>query len=432
MRFTGNSAKTFKGSFVRALAVVMSVTLIFGMCTCLTGCDFIKGLRRGFKQSQKELSKSELARIIAVAIMNEKNVSDSFSAIPESQLDNISYSVFAQYCMVLRKTSQAHGTPDSFRFLTDTEKAHYFASIDADAGEEYKTIDEYGDMDVVELCYTKDRDADAPPVRFTLAVNDGKYSVAGQYMTDSIFAYTYINHYFDMIDDENIDALEAIIKSTYRSDIYLNSVIHAKALFIADYYKMKVKTNTKDYELKLFSPTHISYNIPEVFSDYSITSKTVSLRLYKNGTLCILDKIPSTIDEISLYKNGESKLRMGSTYSQSEIYRLLGEPVLSTVSGNVVALAYRGVTLRLHAEVKDGKWTYGRLYSIAVRNQGDFSLGNDIYVGMNISELLLVYPMFDECNYQSSFRNVDGDFTLAFEFDDFGNVKRIDLGENVG
>ena len=184
--------------------------------------------------------------------------------------------------------------------------------------------------------------------------------------------------------------------------------------------------------MKLFSPTHISYNIPEVFSDTSIVSKTVSLRLYKNGTLCILDRIPSTIDEISLYKNGESKLRMGSTYSQSEIFRLLGEPVLSTVSGDVVALAYRGVTLRLHAEIKDGKWTYGRLYSIAVRNQGDFSLGSDIYVGMNVSELLLVYPMFDECNYQSSFRNVDGDFTLAFEFDDFGNVKRIDLGENVG
>ena len=432
MKFRGNSGKSFKGSFVKVLAVILTVSLISGMSMCITGCDFINGLRKGFKQSQKEVSKSELARIITVAVMNERNVSNSFSSIPESQLDGISYSVFAQYCSILRKTSQAHGTVDSFRFLNDAEKAHYFASIDADAGEEYKTIDSYGDMDVVELCYSKDRDVNAPPVRFTLAVKDGTYSIAGDYMTDSLFAYSYINHYFDVIDAENTDALEAIIKSTYRSDIYLNSVIHAKAVYIAEYYKMKVKTNTKDYELKLFSPTHISYNIPEVFSENSITSKTVSLRLYRNGTLCILDHIPSAIDEISLYKNGESKLRMGSTYSQGEIYRLLGEPVLSTVSGDVVALAYRGVTLRLHAEIKDGKWTYGRLYSIAVRNQGDFSLGNDIYVGMNVSELLLVYPMFDECNYQSSFKNVDGEFTLVFEFDDFGNVKRIDLGENVG
>ena len=83
-------------------------------------------------------------------------------------------------------------------------------------------------------------------------------------------------------------------------------------------------------------------------------------------------------------------------------------------------------------DIKDGKWSAGKLFSVVVRNQGDFSLGGDIYVGMNVSELLLVYPMFDECNYQSSFKNVDGEFTLAFTFDDFGNVTRIDLGESVG
>ena len=423
-----------RGSAKKILAVVMCISMLFGMTVCLTGCNFFNALRKGFKTSQKDLSKSELARLISVAVMSERNVSSSFSSIPEDQLDGISYSVFAEYCSILRKNSTAHGTADSFRFLDENEKRMYFAAIDADAGEEYKTVDEYGEMDVVELCYSKDRDSKAPPVRFTLAVNDGKYSVAGQYMTDSLFAYNYINHYFDMIDDENTDGLEAIIKSTYRSDIYLNSVIHSKAVFIAEYYKLKVKTSTKDYELKIFSPTHISYRIPEVFSDYydSIISKTVSLRMYKNGTLCILDHIPSTIGEITLYKNGESKLRMGSTYSQSEIYRLLGEPVLSTVSNGVVALAYRGVTLRLTAEIKDGKWSYGRLYSVVVRNQGDYTLGTDIYVGMNVSELLLVYPMFDECNYSSSFKNVDGEFTLEFAFDDYGNVTRINLGENVG
>ena len=423
------------GSLRKILAVVMCVSIVFGMSVCLTGCDFFTGISKGFKTSQKELSKSELARIVVVAISDERNVSDAFSKIPESQLDNLSYSVFAQYCSILRKNSQVHGTADSFRFLTDLEKEDYFRSIDADADETYKTIDEYGDMEVVELCYSKDRDSQAAPVRFILADNDGSYSIGGDYITDSMFAYAYINRYFDMIDEENIDGLEAIIKSSYNSDIYLNSVINAKASYIAEYYKFKVKTSTKDYELKILSPTHISIRIPEVLSDYkaSITSKYVSLRVYKNGGFCIIDHIPSSIGEISLYRNGVSKLRMGSTYSQSEIYRLLGEPKLSTVSNGVVALAYKGVTLRFSAEVKeDGKWSTGRLFSIVVRNQGDYSLGEDIYVGMNISELLLVYPMFDECNYQSSFVNVDGEFTLAFQFDDFGNVTRIDLGESVG
>ena len=428
----GDSMRKFKGSAKKVLAVIMCVSMVFGMSVCLTGCDFFTGLSKGFKASQKDLSKAELARIIVVAISDERSVSEAYSKIPESQLDNISYSVFAEYCSILRKNSQVHGTADSFRFLSSSEKEDYFRTIDADAGETYKTIDEYGDMEVVELCYSKDRDSHAAPVRFIIANNEGNYSIGGDYVTDSMFAYSYIKRYFDMIDDGNVDGLEAIIKSSYNSDIYLNSVIKAKASFISEYYKMKVKTSTKDYELKLLSPTHIIYRIPEVFSNDSIVSKNISLRVNKDGGFSILDHIPSAIDEISLYKNGVSKLRMGSTYSQSEIYRLLGEPKLSTVSNGVVALAYKGVTLRFSAEVKDGKWSTGRLFSVVVRNQGDFSLGEDIYVGMNVSELLLVYPMFDECNYQSSFKNVDGEFTLAFEFDDFGNVTRIDLGESVG
>ena len=436
MNRKGDSMKLFKGSARRILAVIMCISMVFGMSVCLTGCNFFTGLSKGFKTSQKELSKAELARIVVVAISDERNVSDAFSKIPESQLDGLSYSVFAEYCSVLRKNSQVHGTPDSFKFLTESEKTAYFSEIDADAGEQFKTIEEYGDMEVVELVYSKDRDSKASPVRFILADNDGDYSLGGKYITDSMFAYAFINHYFDMIDDGNADGLEAVIRSSYNSDIYMNSVIKAKADFIVEYYKMKVKTSTKDYELKILSPTHVLYRIPETFSDYNdaLVSKNVSLRVYNDGSngFCIQDHIQSTIGEISLFKNGASKLRMCSTYSQSEIYRLLGEPVLSTASNGIVALAYRGVTLRFTADIKDGKWSAGKLFSVVVRNQGDFSLGGDIYVGMNVSELLLVYPMFDECNYQSSFKNVDGEFTLAFTFDDFGNVTRIDLGESVG
>ena len=137
----GNSLKLFKGSARKILAVIMCISLVMGMSVCLTGCNFFTGLSKGFKASQKLLSKSELARIVVVAISDERNVSDAFSKIPESQLDGLSYSVFAEYCSVLRKNSQVHGTPDSFRFLTESEKNVYFNEIDSDAGEQYKTID---------------------------------------------------------------------------------------------------------------------------------------------------------------------------------------------------------------------------------------------------------------------------------------------------
>ncbi len=101
-------------------------------------------------------------------------------------------------------------------------------------------------------------------------------------------------------------------------------------------------------------------------------------------------------------------------------------------ANDVVTLAYRGMTVRLAAEIKNGKWTTGRLTSIVIHNSSEFKLGEDIYVGMNVSELLLVYPMFDQSDFQGSFKNVDGEFVIKFDFNDYGNVTKITVGEAVG
>ena len=90
------------------------------------------------------------------------------------------------------------------------------------------------------------------------------------------------------------------------------------------------------------------------------------------------------------------------------------------------------MTLKLNAEIVGDKWTAGKLTSIDIRKAGEYSLGEDIYMGMNVSELLLTYPMFDEWGYTSSFKNGDGEFTLVLEFDQYKNVSRIRLGESVG
>lgn len=422
------SITTIRGAIKRLVSVALCACIISTLGLSLTGCK----LSRGLKASSKEITEAELARLVSIAIMSEKNVTEAYESIPESQLDGLTYSVFAEYCSVLRRSSQAHGTIKAFRILNDTEKAEYFAQIDSSDNENFELIEVYGDLDVVELCYTKDRDPKAPPVRFAIEHKNNSYILSSDYITDSMFAYSYINHYFEMIDENNIVGLESVIKSSYNSDIYLNAVVSEKAAYIADYYKMKVMTSTNDYELKLFSPTHISYEIPQVLSEYNDTifSKTVDLYLYKNGAFCIKDDMPSILSELRLYRNGESKLRMGSTYSRSELQRLMGEPVVSIYNQGVATIAFRGLTIRL--AVDDEKWTSGRLYSVTIRNSNEYTLGTDVYVGMNVSELLLIYPMFDECGYKSSFKNFDGEFILAFEFDDRGNVSKIDLGELVG
>ena len=426
-----NSRTKIKRALSKALAVVMCISMIMGIMG-LTGCKLIDNLTHG--AAQKSLSEAELARLVTNAVISDANVADSYASFPKSQLDGLSYSMFSEYCSILRKNASEHGTADSFRILNEEDKLKYFEAIDSTDEEGFESIFKYGDMDVIELCFSKDKDPSAPPVRFMLSKKGDTYSLSSKFIVDSMLAYSYINHYFEMIDDGNVDGLEAVIKSTYNSDIYLNSVIHAKADYIADYYRLKVKTSTPDYELKLFSPTHITYVIPEVFSadGTKIVSKTVELRLKTDGTFLVEDDIPATIKEIRLSREGSSRLRMGSTYTNSEIRYLLGDPKVATYTADQVILAYDGMTIRLDAEIENGQWTSGRLTSILIRKDTIFTLTEDLYIGMNISELLLVYPMFDECEYTGSFKNGDGEFVLTFEFDDYGNVTTIRLGEAVG
>lgn len=430
MHKTDNSRKVFRGALTRALAVILCVSMVFGVLG-LTGCSLIDDLTNGV--AQKSLSEAELARLVTNAVISDADVADCYAKFPKNQLDGLSYSMFSEYCSILRKNSAEHGTPDSFRILNDEDKQEYFASIDSGDMEGFQSIYKYGDMDVIELCYSKDKDPSAPPVRFMLYNNGSVCTLPSDFIVDSMLAYSYINHYFEMIDDGNVDGLEAVIKSTYNSDIYLNSVIHAKAEYISEYYRLKVKTSTSDYEIKLFSPTHITYVIPEVFSSdgTKIVSKTVELRLKSDGNFLVEDDIPATIRELRLSKEGSGRLRMGSTYTSSEIKYLLGDPIVATYTTDQVILAYNGMTIRLDAEIENGQWTSGRLTSVVFRKQSVFSLSDDLYIGMNVAELLLVYPMFDECGYTGSFKNGDGEFTLSFEFDEYGNVSIIKLGEDL-
>ena len=430
MHRADNSRKILSGALTRALAVIMCVSVIFGVMG-LSGCTFIDNLTHGV--TQKNLSEAELARLVTNAIMNEADVADCYAKVPKNQLDGLSYSLFSEYCSILRKNAAEHGTADSFRILNEEDKQKYFESIDSFDVEGYQSVNKYGDMDVVELCFSRDKAPGATPVRFMLSKSGSVYTLPSDYIVDSMLAYSYINHYFEMINDGNVDGLEAVIKSTYNADIYLNSVIHAKAEYIADYYRLKVKTSTSDYELKLFSPTHIVYVIPEVFSTdgTKIVSQTVELRLNADGKFLVEDDIPSTIKELRFSREGSARLRMGSTYTSSEIRYLLGDPIVATHTEDQVILAYKGMTIRLDAEIENGQWTSGRLTSVVFKKASIYSLSEDLYIGMNVSELLLVYPMFDECGYTGSFKNGDGEFSLSFEFDEYGNVTTIRLGEPV-
>ena len=190
-----------KGFISKALAVIMCVSMLTALVVGSTGCNFINNITDGLNVASNNLSEAELARLVVNAIISEKNVGDSYEKIPKSQLDGLSYSMFSEYCSILRKHSQIHGNVDSFRILNDVEKYKYFDSILSDYETDIQTLEGYGEMDVIEICYSEDKAPGVSPVRFVIGNINGKYIMPSEYINDSMLAYSYITHYFDMIDD---------------------------------------------------------------------------------------------------------------------------------------------------------------------------------------------------------------------------------------
>ncbi|MBO4603736.1 MAG: hypothetical protein J5657_00385, partial [Clostridiales bacterium] len=68
-----------------------------------------------------------------------------------------------------------------------------------------------------------------------------------------------------------------------------------------------------------------------------------------------------------------------------------------------------------------GNWT-GTLYSIRIFGQGDYRVDDGASIGMNISELLVIYPFIDDYDYKIGYEDENGQRTVAFERDDLGNI----------
>ena len=195
-------------------------------------------------------------------------------------------------------------------------------------------------------------------------------------------------------------------------------------------------------KLKTFLPTLVSYEIPETIdaSGENIISRTVNLFRRNDGAFYIEDTFVSKGDEVSFCLGETPVLHCGLTYSRADILTLFGDPVIempgsSDAKGMTdILLAFNGVMLRFEGTTSsDGTWSSARLVAISVYHNNSDSpaatFDGRLFVGMNISELLLVYPMIDETGYVYTFETAEGTYKLEFEFDENKNVKKIRLGE---
>lgn len=434
---TGTGRQSGRILVKRAGAVLLAVVMLFS----LSSCNIIQRIQKRFDNHSEDISRQELARLVSNAIKDKEEVADSYSSIPERQLDGMSYSVFYQYCEVLREMSSRHGKITAFRFLSDAETRRFYADADNKAGMNAVSMKNYDGLTMVELLYEEDHDV-ANPCRFALLESDGTYTLASDYATKSVEAYDYMSHYFKMISDGNVAGLESIIKPMFKDDIYISSVISSKAAYLIDFYKLRVKSAVSEYRLTTFLPTLVSFEIPETIdaSGENIVSRRVNLYRKDDGTFYIEDTFVSKGDGVEFCLNGTPVLRCGISYSRSDVLHMLGDPVIEMVNGTErdksceILIAFSGVMLRLEGyPLADGTWNTARLVAISLydNNSGNLvpTFDGRLFVGMNISELLLVYPMIDETGYVYTFETIDGTYKLEFVFDENKNVSRIRLGE---
>ena len=434
---TGRIGHIGKSMGQKIMAVLLTVAVLFS----LSSCDIVQSIQKRFDNHSEDITKQELARLVSVAIKSADNVADSYSSIPDNQLDGMSYTVFHQYCEILRSMSERHGKISSFRFLTAEENEKFFADADKKAGSHAISMKSYSDLIMVELIYEDDDDKDNP-CRFALALKDGAYTLANDYATKAVEAYDYISHYFKMISDANTAGLESIIKPMLKDDIYISSVITSKATYLIDYYKHRVRSSFREFKLRTFLPNLISFEIPESVdaSGENIISRSVNLFRRQDGIFYIEDTFVSKGDEVGFCLDGNPVLRCGFSYTKADIEKLFGEPVIQMVDNSgkngmaQILLAFNGVMLHFEgAPSSDSTWNTARLVSISIYDYDAdtpaSTFDGRLFVGMNISELLLVYPMIDESDYVYTFETAEGTYKMEFEFDANKNVSKIRLGE---
>ena len=389
----------------------------------MTSCSFFKIINNG-QPLNSSMSVDELARLVTLSVQKPDSVASSFSSIPTWQLDSVSYSTFSEYTNILRELTKGRGDVVAFKPLNEQEKAVLDEEISDICG--IRMDDMYPNQELMEIIC----DDDSEQKIFFPLKNGDTVSLDGKAMEDTIASYNYMFHYMDMVYNSNTSALTSILAPMYSDDIYIDSVIRSKAEYIIDYYSKYVKSGYDDISISLAMPCLVRITLPKVDNGKGeLMAKEVSL-INRYGSIFVDDKMPlNPSGTKTVMCRGEQKtFSVGDVLTQSAVEERLGKP-LYTVSRTDystgtkrIVMCYKGLNLALDVIYDDaGKWN-GTLTSIRIFGEGNYTVDNSVYVGMNISELMLVYPFIDEYDYVYEYEDENGSRNISFELDDLGNI----------
>jgi len=385
--------------------------------TSSSACNIASQIRNSVHERivvQSEVSIQEMTRLLISSINDKRTTADTYSRIPEAQLDGLSYSYFYEYMNILRSvsTQDSNGKVVSFRILRD-EECHDLLGTDVSSA--------YGNIKGAQLLYSSE--VEYPVYIFFRQNSDGTVSLSRDWITSIINIYNYSNHYFTLLDENNADGVKALLMPGLQNEVYTDEVLYAKAQQLCDFYRLRVMSGINEYEITRLVPWELTVRIPETIAvDGELFEEHRVSFYYEEGSYSIDDRI-SVAPDISLVylvRGDERLVRVGNEYTHDQIASILGEPSTHTYdpTTNMMILIYPDLILRLD-EVggTDDAWT-GTVSSVRLISNSVYSIGYNLFVGMTRSQILLAYPNADDQDFTLPVEGSTGTYNVTFSFDE--------------
>ena len=405
-------------------ALVVLICAAFVMSS--SACNIAGQIRNNLHERmvvQDEVSLQEMTRLIVTSINDKRTTADTFSRIPDVQIDGLSYSYFNEYLNILRtvSTQNSNGKVISFRILSD-EECQSLLGMDVSS--------RYGYMKGAQLQYASD--VEYPVYIFFRQDDNGRISLSRDWVTSIINIYNYSNHYFTLLDESNADGVKALLTPSLTGDVYTDEVLYAKAQQLCDFYRLRVMSNINEYEITRLVPWEMTVRIPEtiavdgvLFEDHMVSFS------YESGSYTIDDKI-SVAPDINLtylVRGDERLIRVGSEYTRDQLHSIMGESSAYTYEPDtgMMIMIYTGVIMRFDSVTDiEGNWS-GYLTSIRLISNSAYSIGYNLFIGMSRSQIMLAYPNADDQGFTIPVDSAYGSYQVTFTFDDEDNVQYIKI-----
>lgn len=397
----------------KAIVIIMCAAFIMSS----SACNIASQIRNSVHERivvQSEVSIQEMTRLLISSINDKRTTADTFSRIPETQLDGLSYSYFYEYMNILRSvsTQDGNGKVVSFRILGDEECRNLL-------GRDVSST--YGTIKGAQLMYSSE--VEYPVYIFFRQNSDGSVSLSSDWVTSIINIYNYSNHYFTLLDENNADGVKALLIPGLQNEVYTDEVLYAKAQQLCDFYRLRVMSNMNEYEITRLVPWEMSVRIPETIAvDGELFEEHEVSFYYDDGSYSIDDQI-SVAPDISLVylvRGDERLVRVGNEYSHEQLAAMLGEPSTLTYdpTARMMIVIYPELILRLDEVSGDEESWAGTVTSIRLISNSVYSIGYNLFVGMTRSQILLAYPNVDNQEFTLSVEGSSGTYNVTFTFDD--------------